>query len=117
MKRQGFVKTPYPIILSLENHCSLAVQDRIAELLETILGDMIAKPASGIMGQLPSPEQLKNKVLVKAKSHATAAVESDLTIQEDGEEVPEKIDLPDAPLPDEKSKISDRLARCFFFVL
>jgi hypothetical protein len=132
VKRQGFAKSPYPIILSLENHCSLGSQDRIAHLLETILGDMIEKPSNGKMSELPSPEkvtlekkkvlsasdfcrccgQLKNKVLIKAKSHATSAIESDLTLQEDGEEIPEfkKTDLP-APEEQGKSKISERLAK------
>lgn len=131
LKRQGFSKSPYPIILSLENHCSLESQDRIAHLLETILGDMIQRPPSGTVTELPSPEkvggilsekslcsdcvlyalQLKHKVLIKAKSHASAAVESDLTLQEDGEEVPEfkKTDLPQQEPA--KTKISDRLSR------
>jgi Ca2+-binding EF-hand superfamily protein len=78
-KRQGFVKTPYPIILSLENHCSKKVQDRTAELIESILGDTLYRlPPGGKVTKLPSPEELKYKVLIKGKLTSSNVVESEL---------------------------------------
>ncbi len=84
-KRQGFAKTPYPIILSLENHCSKKVQERTAELIETILGDTLYRPPpSGKVAQLPSPEELKYKVLLKGKATSSNVVESEL--EDDGDD-------------------------------
>jgi hypothetical protein len=64
----AFVKNPYPVILSIENHCSLEQQGRMAEILNNILGASIVRPGEGIVnGCLPSPYSLKNRVLIKGK--------------------------------------------------
>ncbi|KAL7976942.1 hypothetical protein Chor_008891 [Crotalus horridus] len=58
----------YPVILSLENHCGLDQQSTMAHHLKTILGDMLLiQPLDGDLSKLPSPEQLKGKILVKGK--------------------------------------------------
>ncbi|PWN94007.1 hypothetical protein FA10DRAFT_264603 [Acaromyces ingoldii] len=69
--RYAFVASPYPLILSLEVHNDLAQQDVIAQILKTTLGDKLltAKLANRDgMSDLPSPEELKGKILVKAKN-------------------------------------------------
>lgn len=50
--------SPYPLILSLENHCSVEQQTVMARHLRSILGDkLLTKPLEGIDIQtLPSPE-------------------------------------------------------------
>uniref|UniRef100_A0A4W5P1T5 Phosphoinositide phospholipase C n=1 Tax=Hucho hucho TaxID=62062 RepID=A0A4W5P1T5_9TELE len=47
----------FPVILSLENHCSVEQQKVMAQLLDTILGDMLLRePLDGLVPQeLPSP--------------------------------------------------------------
>ncbi len=59
----------YPIILSLENHCSLPFQRVMAETMNEIFGDKLYVPTekqySG--GILPSPEELRGMVLIKGK--------------------------------------------------
>jgi len=68
IKPFSFVSSPYPVILSIENHCSPPQQDRMAELMVNILGDMLyCEPVDKTQEQLPSPQQLKNKILLKAK--------------------------------------------------
>jgi hypothetical protein len=62
----GFRASEYPIILSFENHCSLPQQERLAQICRTVLGDMLALPQL-VNGQLPSPEAMKRKVLIKGK--------------------------------------------------
>ncbi len=117
IKRQGFAKTPYPIILSLENHCSKKVQDRAAELIETILGDMVfLPPPDGKVRELPSPEKLKNKVLLKGKSVATSAVESEVG-DEDDEDEEGKAAAAAAAVPKKEVKVekaSERLSRLIY---
>ncbi|TMS22140.1 hypothetical protein E3U43_012405 [Larimichthys crocea] len=65
----AFKASPYPLILSLENHCSVEQQTIMARHLRSILGDkLLTKSLSDLdPHKLPSPEDLKNKILVKGK--------------------------------------------------
>lgn len=65
IKVYGFDKSPYPIILSLENHCSVEQQGVMAQLFTEIFGDSLATDNLCNGNQLPSPEQLKYKVILK----------------------------------------------------
>jgi hypothetical protein len=40
----GFRSTPYPLILSLEVHCTPKQQDRMADILCQVFGDTLAQP-------------------------------------------------------------------------
>ncbi|KAG7234782.1 hypothetical protein INR49_003996 [Caranx melampygus] len=65
----AFKASPYPLILSLENHCSVEQQAVMARHLCTILGSrLLTKPLSdNRLKDLPSPEELKGRILVKGK--------------------------------------------------
>ncbi|XP_035514461.1 1-phosphatidylinositol 4,5-bisphosphate phosphodiesterase delta-3-A-like [Morone saxatilis] len=65
----AFKASPYPLILSLENHCSVEQQTVMARHLRSILGDkLLTKSVSDLdPHKLPSPEELKFKILVKGK--------------------------------------------------
>uniref|UniRef100_A0A8C5WFY4 Phosphoinositide phospholipase C n=1 Tax=Leptobrachium leishanense TaxID=445787 RepID=A0A8C5WFY4_9ANUR len=65
----AFTYSPYPVILSLENHCGLEQQATMAYHLRNILGDMlVSAPIDSLQEDcLPSPEALKGKVLLKGK--------------------------------------------------
>ncbi|XP_055457605.1 1-phosphatidylinositol 4,5-bisphosphate phosphodiesterase delta-1 isoform X1 [Psammomys obesus] len=64
----AFKASPYPVILSLENHCSLEQQQVMVHHLKAILGSMLLdQPLDGVTTSLPSPEQLKGKILLKGK--------------------------------------------------
>uniref|UniRef100_A0A672H4Q6 Phosphoinositide phospholipase C n=1 Tax=Salarias fasciatus TaxID=181472 RepID=A0A672H4Q6_SALFA len=67
----AFKASPYPIVLSLENHCSVEQQAVMAKHLRTILGrKLLTKPLSDQpLRELPSPEDLKGRILVKGKKH------------------------------------------------
>ncbi|XP_015136605.1 1-phosphatidylinositol 4,5-bisphosphate phosphodiesterase delta-1 isoform X2 [Gallus gallus] len=68
IKNYAFKTSPYPVIISLENHCSLEQQKVMAQHMTTILQDMLlVAPIDGSKSQFPSPEQLKGKILVKGK--------------------------------------------------
>ena len=85
IKPYSFKTSPYPVILSIENHCSREQQDKMAEHFKTILGDMLyTETVDTTKDQLPSPEQLKNKILVKAKKiKLTAAGSIEVAVEED----------------------------------
>ncbi|KAM8946631.1 1-phosphatidylinositol 4,5-bisphosphate phosphodiesterase delta-3 [Pelodytes ibericus] len=65
----AFKYSPFPVILSLENHCGLEQQATMAYHLQNILGDiLISKPIDSLdPDHLPSPEVLKGKILLKGK--------------------------------------------------
>jgi len=62
----GFVSR-FPVILSIENHCSIQQQKKIAQYLKEIFGDKLdlSSVVTGDSRQLPSPQDLKGKILVK----------------------------------------------------
>ena len=56
----------YPLILSIENHCSIEQQQQMIASLKTVLGNKIyAEPINGNSFSLPSPEELKYRILIK----------------------------------------------------
>ncbi|XP_025105032.1 1-phosphatidylinositol 4,5-bisphosphate phosphodiesterase beta-4-like isoform X2 [Pomacea canaliculata] len=72
IKETAFVTSEYPVILSFENHCSKFQQYKMAKYCEDILGDLLLKrPIEGHQLEpgipLPSPNQLKRKILIKNK--------------------------------------------------
>lgn len=69
--RYAFVASPYPVIISAEIHCGLPQQTLIAEIMSDVFGDALVKaPVDGRpkLEFLPSPEDLKGRVLVKTKN-------------------------------------------------
>ena len=74
-KKYAFQKSEFPLIFSIENHCSLEQQDKMADHLVNILGDLLfvhniqdqLGPTKLSEFELPSPMKLRKKVLIKAK--------------------------------------------------
>ncbi|XP_045442139.1 1-phosphatidylinositol 4,5-bisphosphate phosphodiesterase delta-3 isoform X1 [Pipistrellus kuhlii] len=99
VRDHAFTLSPYPVILSLENHCGLEQQAVMACHLRTILGDMLVTQPLDSQNpeELPSPEQLKGRVLVKGKKLPAARNEdgrilSDREEDEDEEEEEERVE-------------------------
>ncbi|KAG3281957.1 phospholipase C eta 2, transcript variant X2 [Ictidomys tridecemlineatus] len=69
INKYAFVKNEYPVILSIENHCSVVQQKKMAQYLTDILGDKLdlSSVSSEDATKLPSPQMLKGKILVKGK--------------------------------------------------
>uniref|UniRef100_A0A670Y2G8 Phosphoinositide phospholipase C n=1 Tax=Pseudonaja textilis TaxID=8673 RepID=A0A670Y2G8_PSETE len=69
IQKHAFEASDYPIILSLENHCSPPQQERMAAHLLDILQDSLCTTTidNAVPSELPSPEQLKLKILIKNK--------------------------------------------------
>ncbi|NXI45401.1 PLCH2 phosphodiesterase, partial [Galbula dea] len=69
INKYAFVKNEYPVILSIENHCSVVQQKKMAQYLTEILGDKLdlSSVPSEDSSKLPSPASLKGKILVKGK--------------------------------------------------
>jgi Ca2+-binding EF-hand superfamily protein len=95
----AFVTSPYPVILSLENHLSAEQQDVAAAMIRSELGTMLLTDL-GARNQLPSPNELRLKIIIKARiigdHHATEpAPESDS--DEENEMPTDMGDLPPVP--------------------
>uniref|UniRef100_A0A671FKY3 Phosphoinositide phospholipase C n=1 Tax=Rhinolophus ferrumequinum TaxID=59479 RepID=A0A671FKY3_RHIFE len=69
INKYAFIKNEYPVILSIENHCSIVQQKKMAQYLTDILGDKLdlSSVSSEDATTLPSPQMLKGKILVKGK--------------------------------------------------
>ncbi|KAF3689993.1 Inactive phospholipase C-like protein 2 [Channa argus] len=75
INKYAFSKSQYPVILSIENHCSVPQQKKMAEYLKEVLQDKLDLSHVNVheCKKLPSPETLKGKVLVKDGNSATFA--------------------------------------------
>ncbi|NXM41652.1 PLCH2 phosphodiesterase, partial [Gymnorhina tibicen] len=69
INKYAFIKNEYPVILSIENHCSIMQQKKMAQYLIEILGDKLdlSSVHNDDSTKLPSPASLKGKILVKGK--------------------------------------------------
>lgn len=77
VRKYGFIASPYPLILSLEIRCNADNQMKIVNSLRSILGELlVTEPLMTNYLQLPSPEDLKHRVLVKVKSGCPQATSS-----------------------------------------
>ncbi|EGV64040.1 hypothetical protein CANTEDRAFT_105288 [Yamadazyma tenuis ATCC 10573] len=67
IKRYAFVASSFPLILSLEINCSPEAQLQTRNLLLEILGELLViQPLKGV-ALLPSPNDLKFKIILKIK--------------------------------------------------
>ncbi|XP_029109947.1 1-phosphatidylinositol 4,5-bisphosphate phosphodiesterase delta-3-A-like isoform X1 [Scleropages formosus] len=90
ISQYAFKASPYPLILSLENHCSVEQQTVMARHLRSILGGkLLTQPLSTQqLKHLPSPEELKGRILIKGKKESphlekTDSVASNCSFAED----------------------------------
>uniref|UniRef100_A0AAR2LC12 Phosphoinositide phospholipase C n=1 Tax=Pygocentrus nattereri TaxID=42514 RepID=A0AAR2LC12_PYGNA len=68
IKEHAFVTSDYPIILSIEDHCSIVQQRNMASFFKKVFGEMLLTKAVDISADgLPSPNQLKRKILIKVR--------------------------------------------------
>lgn len=56
----------FPVILSIEEHCPLDQQRQMARIFKEVFGDkLLTEPVEQMAEQLPSPTQLKGKIILK----------------------------------------------------
>ncbi|NXG38744.1 PLCL2 protein, partial [Dromaius novaehollandiae] len=68
IEQHAFAASAYPLILCLVARCSAAQQRLAAQCLRKTLGDKLyLEPPSPAESYLPSPEQLKGRILIKGK--------------------------------------------------
>ncbi|KAF4622673.1 hypothetical protein G7Y89_g14355 [Cudoniella acicularis] len=68
ISKYAFVKSPYPLWISLEVHCSSVQQETMAEIIKKTCGSkLVTEPLDSCTDRLPSPDQLLNRILIKVK--------------------------------------------------
>ncbi|XP_076939128.1 phosphoinositide phospholipase C 6-like isoform X5 [Bidens hawaiensis] len=67
IKEHAFVKSPYPVIITLEDHLTPDLQAKVAEMVTSIFGDMLYLPKESDEEKLPSPDALKHQIILSTK--------------------------------------------------
>ncbi|PWW73113.1 hypothetical protein C7212DRAFT_359488 [Tuber magnatum] len=104
IKKYSFVASTLPVILSLEVHCDLEQQVEMAKILQPFMTNTLI---------LPSPNVLRNKILVKVKGSSRqdiAMLNNDFSSMEKRAGGASNPPLPKSGIPSENSSsTSDRL--------
>lgn len=74
IRDHAFVTSSYPVILSVENHCSLDQQRKMADAFTKIFGDKLVKDQLDSAESMPSPKKLERKIIIKHKKLPDADV-------------------------------------------
>lgn len=68
INKYAFVKSPYPLYLSLEVRCNLKVQENMTRIMFEIFGDkLLVAPLENCTDRMPSPDMLMHRILIKVK--------------------------------------------------
>ncbi|KAJ7963984.1 Phosphoinositide phospholipase C [Quillaja saponaria] len=67
IKDYAFVKSHYPVIITLEDHLTPDLQAKVAEMITQTFGEMLYYPQSGFLAEFPSPESLQNRIVISTK--------------------------------------------------
>uniref|UniRef100_A0A3Q1EQH6 Phosphoinositide phospholipase C n=1 Tax=Acanthochromis polyacanthus TaxID=80966 RepID=A0A3Q1EQH6_9TELE len=68
INEHAFVTSEFPLILSIEEHCPLEQQRQMARIFRDVFGDkLLIESVEQMAEQLPSPTQLKGKIILKHK--------------------------------------------------
>ncbi|XP_034540927.1 1-phosphatidylinositol 4,5-bisphosphate phosphodiesterase zeta-1-like isoform X1 [Notolabrus celidotus] len=108
VEQHAFEVSAYPVILSLENHCSKEQQAVMAHYLISILGDKLLRATLDHQtnGELPSPNDLQYKILIKNKK---------LKIKTEGTEAEESVNEGEDEEEDEEEDDEDHQTKAKFW--
>ncbi|GJN31138.1 hypothetical protein PR202_gb19498 [Eleusine coracana subsp. coracana] len=67
IKEYAFVASPYPVIITLEDHLTFDLQAKVAKMVLEVFGGMLYYPESKHLQEFPSPEALKGRVILSTK--------------------------------------------------
>jgi len=68
MFMNGYTLCRYPLVLSIEEHCDIKQQKMMAQVFKDVFQDkLLMEPLEPEAEQLPSPTQLKGKIILKVE--------------------------------------------------
>ncbi|KAH7092138.1 PLC-like phosphodiesterase [Paraphoma chrysanthemicola] len=73
----AFTESPYPLILSLEVHCTASQQAAMAQIMIGEFQDkLVRQPLDFESHALPTPEELRGRILIKVKAAASEELDT-----------------------------------------
>ncbi|CAN9503852.1 unnamed protein product [Ophioblennius macclurei] len=86
--RFAFVASEYPLILSIENHCSVPQQKVLVQHLTRVFGERLYTnfPEEGAP-YLPSPNALRHRILLKGKKLGLCGEDGEVSEEDEGAEM------------------------------
>ncbi|XP_023013479.2 small wing phospholipase C gamma 1 [Leptinotarsa decemlineata] len=88
IKKHAFVTSDYPVILSIEDKCTLPQQKKMAAAMQEVFGDLLlTHPVEKGETKLPSPYSLRRKIILKHKKLPEGQEESSFSFQNDSNEI------------------------------
>uniref|UniRef100_M4CLA0 Phosphoinositide phospholipase C n=1 Tax=Brassica campestris TaxID=3711 RepID=M4CLA0_BRACM len=63
----AFTSSPYPVIITLEDHLTADLQAKVAEMATLIFGEMLYYPESESLAEFPSPASLLHRIMISTK--------------------------------------------------
>ncbi|KAL1217836.1 Phosphoinositide phospholipase C 6 [Cardamine amara subsp. amara] len=63
----AFSSSPYPVIITLEDHLTADLQAKVAEMATQIFGQMLYYPESDSLEEFPSPASLLHRIMISTK--------------------------------------------------
>ncbi|CAB0003270.1 unnamed protein product [Nesidiocoris tenuis] len=84
IKEHAFATSEYPVILSIEDNCSLPQQRNMATAMQEVFGELLlTHPVEKNETSLPSPHQLRRKILLKHKKLPEGADDGSILFRTD----------------------------------
>ncbi|KAF4447213.1 hypothetical protein FALBO_16978 [Fusarium albosuccineum] len=87
IRDSAFVASDLPVIVSLEVHCTPAQQQAMVRIMKEVWEGLLVPEPEGDPDALPSPDQLRRKLVVKVK-YAPPGTEAPLEESEDDDRAP-----------------------------
>ncbi|XP_068668302.1 phosphoinositide phospholipase C 2-like [Aristolochia californica] len=67
IKEHAFSASPYPVVITLEDHLTPDLQAKVAEMVTQTFGEMLFMPSEEGLKEFPSPDSMKNRVIISTK--------------------------------------------------
>ncbi|XP_063989882.1 1-phosphatidylinositol 4,5-bisphosphate phosphodiesterase gamma-1 [Diachasmimorpha longicaudata] len=93
IKEHAFATSEYPVIISIEDNCTLPQQRKMAATMQEVFGEsLLTQPIDKSESSLPSPHALRGKIILKHKKLPEGVDESTF-IARNNEHLPHEMDL------------------------
>lgn len=94
IKEHAFSTSPYPVVITLEDHLTSDLQAKAAQMLTETFGEVLYCSDLDTIKKLPSPEKLKHRVIISTKppkeylEDKTENIQNNLSSRKDYEDSP-----------------------------
>ncbi|KAE8689614.1 Phosphoinositide phospholipase C 6 [Hibiscus syriacus] len=67
IREYAFVSSPYPVVITLEDHLTPELQAKAAEMINQTFESLLNYPDTDCLTEFPSPESLKYRIMISTK--------------------------------------------------